>query len=261
MVVALVTSSTQGVGRAIALRLADDGFDVAVNDLPSRASILEVLVCEIALKGRRSCVVLGDASSEADVQEMISSTVEELGSLDVMVANAGVCIMKSILSTSSEEWDRIAAINSHDTSLCHKYAAKQMRDQGREIRIIGASSVAGKRGPPINAACRSSKYSAHGMAAPKFGRYGVTINAYAPAPADTEMLVGIGDTLMGDWKRAHKKKDRSGAPADIASMVSYLASKEAHFAVTGHLNVMYQSYETLIFLSFQMSVNEGSWFK
>lgn len=84
MVVALVTSSTQGVGRAIALRLADDGFDVAVNDLPSRVRNLEALACEIALKGRRSCAVLGDASSEADVQEMISSTVEELGSLDVV---------------------------------------------------------------------------------------------------------------------------------------------------------------------------------
>ncbi|KAK0192018.1 acetoin reductase family protein [Armillaria mellea] len=234
MVVALVTSSTQGVGRAIALRLADDGFDVAVNDLPSRASILEALVCEIALKGRRCCSIFGDTSSEADVQEMISSTVEELGSLDVMVANAGMCIMKSTLSTSSEEWDRIAAINSHETSLCYKYAAKQMRDQGREIRIIGASSVSGKRGPSINAACRSSKISALGMAAPMFGRYGVTINAYAPAPTDTEMLVGIGDTLMGDWKRTHKKKDRSGAPADIASMVSYLASKEANFAPTGN---------------------------
>ncbi|KAK0215603.1 acetoin reductase family protein [Armillaria fumosa] len=251
MVVALVTSSTQGVGRAIALRLADDGFDVAVNDLPSRASVLEALVCEIARKGRRCCAVLGDASSEADVQEIISSTVEELGSLDVMVANAGVRIMKSILSTSSEEWDRIAAINSHDTSLCHKHAAKQMRNQGRQIRIIGASSVTGKRGPPVSSAYRSSKFSAHGVAgkniksplhfhrltevqAPMFGRYGATINAYAPAPTDTEMLVGISDTLMGDWKKIPGKKDRSGAPADIASMISYLASKEAHFAVTGN---------------------------
>ncbi len=84
MVVALVTSSTQGVGPAIALRLADDGFDVAVNDLPSRVRNLEALACKIALKGRKSCTVLGDASSEADVQEMISSTVEELGSLDVV---------------------------------------------------------------------------------------------------------------------------------------------------------------------------------
>ncbi|KAK0496535.1 acetoin reductase family protein [Armillaria luteobubalina] len=234
MVVALVTSSTQGVGPAIALRLADDGFDVAVNDLPSRASVLEALVCEIARKGRRCRAVLGDASSEADVQEIISSAVEELGSLDVMVANAGVYIMKSILSTSSEEWDRIAAINNRDTSLCHKYAAKQMRDQGHQIRIIGASSVAGKRGPPINAACRSSKFSAHHVAAPKFGRHGATINAYAPVPTDTEMLAGIGDTLMGDWKRSPGKKDRPGAPADIASMISYMASKEAHFAVTGN---------------------------
>ncbi|KAK0204238.1 hypothetical protein DFS33DRAFT_1384495 [Desarmillaria ectypa] len=232
MAVALITNSTQGVGRAIALRLADDGFDVAVNDLPSRAADLEALVCEIALKGRRSCAVLGDASSEADVQKMISSTVEELGSLDVMVVNAGVCITKSILSTSSEEWDRIAAINSRDTFLCHKYAAKQLRCQGRGIRIIGASSIAGKKASPISAACCSSKFSARDIAAPKFGRYGVTINAYAPAPTNTEMLVGIGNTLMGDWKRA-REKDRTGAPADIASMVSYLASEEAHFAVTG----------------------------
>lgn len=84
MAVALVTNSTQGTARAIALRLADDGFDVAVNDLPLRAADLEALVCEISLKGRKSCAVPGDASSEADVQEMISSTVEELGSVDVV---------------------------------------------------------------------------------------------------------------------------------------------------------------------------------
>lgn len=82
--VALVTGSGQGIGRAISLRLADDGFDVAVNDIPSNQSKLESLIKEIELKGRKSCLVVADVSKEAEVKAMVDSTVKELGGLDVV---------------------------------------------------------------------------------------------------------------------------------------------------------------------------------
>ncbi|SJL18425.1 uncharacterized protein ARMOST_22014 [Armillaria ostoyae] len=207
--VALITGSAQGIGRAIALRLADDGFNVSLNDLPSAGTGLDILASEIASKGRKSHVVIGDISSESDVQRIIESTVQALGSLDVMVANAGICITKSIMSTSTEEWDRIFAVNGRGTFLCYKYAAKQMIDQGHGGRIIGASSLAGKLGVldfmaslstvklkltligssnlPVYGA---SKWAIRGLtqsAAHEFGKYGITVNAYAPGPTETDM--------------------------------------------------------------------------
>lgn len=88
--VAFVTGGAQGIGKAIALRLCADGFDVAVNDIPSNKANLAATVDEIRAAGRRSHAVLGDVSKEADVENMIASVVKELGSLDVMVANAGI---------------------------------------------------------------------------------------------------------------------------------------------------------------------------
>lgn len=82
--VAIVTGASKGIGRAIAVRLADDGFDVAVNDLPSAKDSLEALSQEIVAKGRRTCIVIGDVSVEADVQNIVAVTVEQLGEVNVV---------------------------------------------------------------------------------------------------------------------------------------------------------------------------------
>ncbi|KAK0204239.1 NAD-binding protein [Desarmillaria ectypa] len=240
--VALITGSAQGIGRAIALRLADDGFHISLNDLPSMGAELDVLASEIASKGRKSHIITGDVSSESDVQKMISSTVHALGSLDVMVANAGICIAKSIMSTSTEEWNRIAAVNGRGTFLCYKYAAKQMIDQGHGGRIIGASSTAGKMGSPTIPVYGASKWAIRGLtqsAAHEFGKYGITVNAYAPGPIETGMIASIASIINPAnpeqcYKDARERSDvgRNGTPADIAGLVSYLASKEASF-ITG----------------------------
>ncbi|KAK0449671.1 NAD-binding protein [Desarmillaria tabescens] len=237
--VALITGSAQGIGRAIALRLAEDGFHVSLNDLSSMGAELDVLASEIASKGRKFHIVTGDVSSESDVQRMISSTVHALGSLDVMVANAGICITKNIMS---KEWDRIAATNGRGTFLCYKYAAKQMIDQGHGGRIIGASSAAGKLGSPTIPVYGASKWAVRGLtqsAAHEFGKYGITVNAYAPGPIETDMIAGIASAINPSnpeqyYKEAREWSDvgRNGTPADIANLVSYLASKEASF-ITG----------------------------
>lgn len=240
--VALVTGCTQGIGRAIATRLAKDGFTLSLNDLPSKDAELQALASELTFEGRRPHVVTGDVSVEADVQRMVESTVEQLGSLDVMVANAGICITKSILSTSAEEWDRIAAVNGRGTFLCYKYAAKQMIEQGHGGRIIGAASLAAKQGFPSLPAYSASKWAVRGLtqsAAQEFGKYGITVNAYAPGIIGTDMVAGIGSALdsnnpSGFYDRYERKTPvgRNGTPADIASIVSYIASKESSY-ITG----------------------------
>ena len=95
--VAIVTGAAQGIGRAIALRLADDGFDVTVNDISPQKERLDELVELIKTKGKRALAVTGDVSVEADVERLVAETAKELGGVDVMVANAGISISQHLL--------------------------------------------------------------------------------------------------------------------------------------------------------------------
>ncbi|PCH44090.1 NAD(P)-binding protein [Wolfiporia cocos MD-104 SS10] len=200
--VAIVTGAAQGIGRDIAIRLADDGLDVAVNDIPTKGEQLQELVAEIRLKNRRAMAVLADVSSEDEVIAMIARVVDELGGVD-MVANVGVLLVKPLLDTSVDEWERTISINVRGTMLCYKYAAKQMIKQGRGGRIIGNAMFS---------AYSTSKFGIRGLTqSHEFAPYNITVNAYAP---------GIINTAMGN------------CPEVISSLVSYLAKPEAHF-ITG----------------------------
>ncbi|KAH9943614.1 hypothetical protein B0H21DRAFT_748720 [Amylocystis lapponica] len=188
--IAIVTGAAQGIGRQIALRLADDGLDVAVSDLPSQASLLEAVAVDIRQKGRRSLAIFADVSVEKDVHTMVEQAVAELGGLDVMVANAGIATLAPILEITMEEFDRVFAINVKGTLLCYQAAAKVMIGQGRGGRLIGASSVAGKKGIAYYGSYSTSKFAVRALtqtAASEFGRHNITVNAYAPGLIETEL--------------------------------------------------------------------------
>ncbi|OAX39924.1 NAD(P)-binding protein [Rhizopogon vinicolor AM-OR11-026] len=250
--IALITGSAQGIGRGIALRLARDGFDIALNDMPNKGTQLESVATEIESLGRRVCVVPADVSANEQVKEMVDGAVTKLGGLDVMVANAGVVVGSGLLLSSTvEAWDHIFSVNARGTFLCYKYAAMHMVEQGRGGRIIGASSVAGKFGFHSTCAYSATKFAVRGLtqvAALELGKYGITVNAYAPGVIQTPMsedalnksknqtTEGVfGDPEATKWITSiygNVPIKHVGQPADIASIVSYLASKEAHF-ITG----------------------------
>jgi len=241
--VALVTGAARGIGRAVALRLAEDGLDVAVNDLPNTPGLDDV-VREIENKGRRSLAVPADVSLEEDVEKRIQQVVQELGSLDVMVANAGVMAYLPFLDSTVEDFDRLMAVNARSTFLCYKHAAKHMIAQGRGGRIIGASSAAGKKGAGIAAAYSASKFAIRGLthaAASDFGKYGITVNAYAPGMINTRMVEGLVSAQPSTDFDSRAKNvaaslgmpiQRVAAPEEVAAFVSYVASDSAGF-VTG----------------------------
>ncbi|KAH9006457.1 short chain oxidoreductase [Lactarius hatsudake] len=246
--VALVTGAARGIGRAIALRLAGDGLDVAVNDISSSPE-LDELVREIESKGRRSLAVHADVSLEPEVEKSIQKVVQDLGSLDVMVANAAIVTFESFLDTTVESFDRHMAVNARGTMLCYKHAAKQMIAQGRGGRIIGATSQAGKQGISLCTAYSASKFAICGLtqaAAGELGKYGITVNAYSPGVVKTALTDQL-KTLFGPEALSalitSSAVNRIGTPEEIAGLVSYLASDGSGF-VTGQ----------------SISINGGSYF-
>ncbi|GJJ14987.1 hypothetical protein Clacol_009257 [Clathrus columnatus] len=244
--VAIVTGAAKGIGRAIALRLARDGLNVVVNDLPKMRNELEDVTSEISAFKQQGLAVCGDVSNENEMKSLIASSVEKFGSLDVikssfkMISNAGIALTQPLIETyksdstmvvaPTEDWDRINKVNARGTFLAYKYAAIQMIKQGRGGRIVGASSIAGKQGFPEWGPYVASKFAVRGLtqtAAIELQKHGITVNAYCPGPVATQLLLDIaahreahgrGETPIPDWKPVEVD--------DIAGLVSFLVKEE-----------------------------------
>ncbi|KAL6300815.1 NAD-binding protein [Sparassis latifolia] len=245
--IAIVTGAAQGLGLDIALRLADDGLDVAVNDIESKSQQLAKVASDVQAKGRRALAVPADVSREEQVVGMIATVVKTLGGVDVMVANAGIAIYKPFLETSLEDWQRITSINLQGVVLCYKYAALQMVKQGRGGRIIGACSSAGKKGSANLSAYSATKFAIRGVtqsAALELGPHKITVNAYAPGFILTDLAYHPDDKTNGLRPGTTMKKllgyrpdAPEGEPEVVASVVSYLAKPEAHFVTGQSINI------------------------
>ncbi|KAH9932234.1 NAD-P-binding protein [Fomitopsis serialis] len=246
--VAFITGAAQGIGREIALKLADDGFNVAVNDIPSNADNLNSVVKEIEAKGRKALPVLGDVSEDDTVKAMVEKTVEVLGRLDVMVANAAVAIISEIVDLDVKQFDRALAINVRGVMLCYKYAAKQMVKQGNGGRILGAGSILGKRGGPAAAAYVAPKFAIRGLTqclAIELAPHKITVNTYAPGVILTAMTdMGALDEAKGGghgtatkWVCGLPPDGPAAGPEVVASLVSYLVKPEAYFITGQSINI------------------------
>ncbi|KAG8215090.1 hypothetical protein J3R82DRAFT_8521 [Butyriboletus roseoflavus] len=159
MQAAIVTGCARGIGRAVALQLAKDGYNVALNDLPSSICLLNHLKQDLADRNPeiKSIITTGDITRETDVQRMVDETVHGLGSLDVLIANAGTCFAKPFIDTESfevsqnhaanaDDLERMFSLNVRGTHACMRAAARVMIAQGRGGRIVTASSIASYRG-------------------------------------------------------------------------------------------------------------------
>jgi len=241
--VAVVTGSGQGIGRTIAVRLAEDGYDVVINDLESNKENLDAVKNEIAVNfpERRVLIIYADVAVEEEVKGLVESVVKEFGKLNVFVANAGIIRTKPLLETTSDDLDSLLSVNVKGTFYCYKYAAQQMIAQGGGGRIVGASSGAGKRGSALLSAYCASKFAVRGLtqtAAIELGRHGITVNAYAPGAIDTSMLADL-QVVAAEYSRNFNEEMKAsssvghlGTTQDVANLVSILVTPEARF-ITG----------------------------
>lgn len=238
--VAVVTGAGRGIGRAIALRLAEDGFAVAINDVNGRAA--REVADEAAAKGVPARSVPADVTDRDDVFGMVAKVVEELGSVEVFVNNAGIAQVKTLLEVTPEDLRQLFGVNVFGVLYGLQAAAEQMRAQGTGGKIINAASIAGHSGFDYLGAYSATKFGVVGLtqaAAKELAQYKITVNSYCPGIVGTDMWELI-DEKLGGYLGLEKGKSleqyaagiplgRVQTPEDVASFVSYLASPDADY--------------------------------
>lgn len=236
---AIVTGAGQGIGRAIALRLARDGMNVVINDISQTTA--EQVAGEIRGLGVESMGIRADVSIREEVNAMVAQVVEKFGRLDVMVSNAGIQQIKPALEATDEDVDKLFNVNFKGVLWCAQAAAMQMIKQGGG-KIINAASASSHAGFPLMSIYSATKFAVRALTqslAKELGPHGVTVNAYCPGIVGGPMWDSMDEEIgkiMGVPKGETLKKatelialGRVQTPEDVAGFVSFLASKDSDY--------------------------------
>ena len=239
--VALVTGARRGIGRAIALALAEAGAKVVVTDIDEKEC--EAVVKEIEKLGSEGLAKKLDVTNKKEIEEVVAETIKKFGKLNILVNNAGICPFKPFLELTEEDWDKVLDINLKGYFLCAQAATKEMVKQ-KWGRIINIASVAmGQMGVGMANIVHyvASKGGIAGMTeamAVELAPLGINVNAISPGVIETKMAESvISDPAAKEGILKRVPKGRVGQPKDIASAVVYLASEEADY-VTGAVLVV-----------------------
>lgn len=226
--VALVTGASRGIGRAIAMKLCDDGFAVVVN-YAGNTQLAEEVVAEIESRGGRALAVQADIADEEAVARLFGNTLEAFGRLDVVVNNAGIMQMAKITTDAVDILDRTLATNLRGSWLIMAKAAEIMREGGRIIAL--SSSVLAKSFPGYGAYI-ASKAGVEGLVkvlANELRGRGITVNAVAPGPVATELFFEGKSEEQVAKIAAMAPLERLGQAEEIADAVAFLAGSQGRW--------------------------------
>ena len=238
--VALVTGASRGIGRAVALGLAEAGFDVVLNDVARQDGDLRSAKADVEARGRRCFVETADVSRKAEVRAMVTGAIAAAGRIDAVVNNAGILISNSVEDLEEEQWDAVLDVNAKGTFLVTQALLPHMRER-RYGRIVNIASIGGKHGAPLQAHYSASKAAVMGFTrvlAQEVGVDGITANCVCPGIIVTDM----GRTNLADQANVDKwvgvtALRRLGQPEDVAGPVAFLASDASAFVTGQTLNV------------------------
>jgi 3-oxoacyl-[acyl-carrier protein] reductase len=223
---ALVTGAGSGIGRAIAEKLAKDGERVVVNDLKPEAA--EEVVAGINGSGGRAAAAPGDVSDPEAVDRIVAAVREAYGALEILVNNAGFLQQKRFVDLTVEDFDRMIAVHLRGTFLCTRAVLPEMLSRGSGI-VVNVASQLGQIGGIELCHYSAAKAGIIGLTkslAREVSAQGVRVNAVAPGPINTELILGLSE----EWQRAKAAElplGRFGEPAEVAETVSFLVSDGA----------------------------------
>ena len=228
---AIVTGAGQGIGRAIALRLAEEGAQVVVNS--ARESSCGAVAAEIRRSGGEAVAVAGDVGTPEAVTKVVEGAAKEFGGVDILVNNAGITRDGLLMRMKDEDWDEVLRINLKSAFLLSRAVARPMM-KSRWGRIVNVTSVVGLVGNPGQANYCAAKAGMVGLTkslAKELASRGILVNAVAPGFIETKMTGALDDkyreTLTGEIPLS-----RIGKPEEIAGPVAFLCSEEASY-ITG----------------------------
>ena len=234
--VAIVTGSGQGIGREIAMTLAEHGASVVISDINTTSA--NEVAAEIVARNGESIAITADVTVQEEVASLVDQTVSSFGQIDILVNNAGITRDTLLLRMSSTDWDQVLAINLKGAFLCTQAVVRHMLKQrwGRIINIASVVGLIGNAGQANYAAAKAGLIGLTKTTAREVAARGVTANAIAPGFIDTGMTRKLSDNAKQEFLR-QIPLGYAGLPKDVANAVAFLASEEARY-ITGHvLNV------------------------
>jgi len=232
--VAIVTGGGRGIGKAIALKLAEMGADVVVNDVGD-AEPAEAVAEEIRALNRQSQAILADVSSSTDAARLIEETTAVFGKLDILINNAGIARDQLLLRMTEDDWDKVLEVNLKSVFLCTKAALRPMIKQrwGRVINLSSVTGLVGNEGQANYTAAKAGIIGFTRTVAKEVASRGITVNAVAPGFIETAMTQKLGEKREEEFKK-RIPLGYPGSPQDVAEAVAFLASEEARY-ITGQV--------------------------
>ena len=234
--VALITGAAQGIGRAVALLLAQHGADIVVSDINLEKA--QETAREIEALGRRAMAIKVNVVNLEDVDRMIQAILGEFKEIDILVNNAGITRDKLILRMTEEDWDAVLNVNLKGTFNCTKAVIRHMSKQ-KSGKIVNIASVVGEMGNAGQANYSASKAGVIGFTktiAREFALRGINVNAIAPGYIETPMTEALPEKVKEELKRMIPM-ERLGRPEDVAEGVLFLVSEASSYITGQVLNV------------------------
>lgn len=233
---AIVTGSARGIGKAIARKLAQDGLNVVVSDVMLEAA--EKTAAELQKLGTECIAVKSDVSNAGDVANLVKTTVDKFGTVDVLVNNAGITRDGLSMRMSEADWDLVLNINLKGTFLCSQAASKVMmkKKTGSIVNIASVSGILGTAGQANYASSKAGVMALTKTLARELGARNITVNAIAPGFIITEMTDKLSEEVKEEYLKQIPLK-RGGTPEDIANVVAFLISPSAAYITGTTINV------------------------
>jgi 3-oxoacyl-[acyl-carrier protein] reductase len=232
--VVLITGSSQGMGKAFALKLASLGAKIALNDIPSQEENLKKVKEEINGEAK---YFLADVSNYQEVEKMVQEIEKEFGRIDVLINNAGINQDRTLIKMTEEEWQRVINIDLTGVFNCSKAALPLLiQSQGS---IVNISSIVGQRGnfgQTNYAAAKAGMIGFTKALSKEVGKFGVRVNAIAPGFIETKMAEAIPEELKITVKKL-TSLGRFGKPEEVADLVAFLASSQSSFITGAVINI------------------------